>query len=183
MLGYDPSFQGYPFDLTQATRLIAKGGKASVRIDTVQEDKTLAEAVAGQLQKAGLKATVNVLETQAFTEGIEKGTSQAYVWSWGVSEGDADVLFASQFWSTTRKDTVYTGYRSAQVDKLIEQGRSSTDKAERAEIYHQAIETVMHDAPWAPLVTPQEIYGVSTKVKNWQPSPIGRFNVAQTSLS
>lgn len=183
MLGYDSGFQAYSFDQAQATRQLAEADNADVRIDTLEADKTLAEAVAGHLQKAGLNAKVNVLETGAFTESIEKGESQAYVSSWGVAEGDADVIFSTQFWSTTRKDTFYTGYRNAEVDKLIEQGRSSTDKAERTRIYNKAIAAVMKDAPWAPLVNPEEIYGVSAKVKNWQPSPIGRFNVVKTSLS
>ncbi len=40
----------------------------------------------------------------------------------------------------------------------------------------------MADAPWAPLLNPEEIYGVSTAVKDWQPSPIGRINVKTVSL-
>ncbi|MBX6723613.1 MAG: hypothetical protein IRY92_10320 [Dactylosporangium sp.] len=183
MLGYYEGFQGFEFDLDKAKQLLSAAGNASVRIDVEEKDKTLAEAVAGQLQKAGLNATVNVLETQAFTNSINSGASQAYLSSWGVAEGDADVIFAQHFWSPSRASAFYTGYRNQQLDKLVQDARATTDRSQREALYKQAIEIVMKDAPWAPLLNPQEIYGVSTQVQGWEPSPIGRFNIAKTSLS
>lgn len=182
MVGYDSAYQGYPFDLTAAKSVLSGAGQP-VKIDVEEKDKTLAEAVAGQLNAAGLKATVNVLETQAFDTSVQNGGSQAYLSSWGVAEGDADVILARHFWSPSRDGAFYTGYRNAQLDDLIAQGRSTTDNAVRVGVYRQAIEIVMRDAPWAPIVNPKEIYGVSTKVHDWTPSPIGRINVLHTSLS
>lgn len=183
MLGYDTTYQGYRYDQGKARQMLAAAKGTTVRIDAEEDDKTLAEAVAGQLSAAGIKASVNVLEAQAFTDATESGKSQAYLSSWGVAEGDADVIFARHFWSPSRKDAFYTGYRNAALDKLIAEARSTADHARRVSLYQQATEMVMHDAPWAPLLNPQEIYGVSAKLANWQPSPIGRFNVAKSSLS
>jgi peptide/nickel transport system substrate-binding protein len=182
MVGYDSSYQGYAYDQAKAKQVLS-GVSTPVRLDVDAKDKTLAEAVAGQLQAAGLKTTVNVLESEAFTKSIESGDSTAYLSSWGVSEGDADVIFARHFWSPSRDGAFYTGYRNAAVDKLIEQSRTTTDNALRTDIYKKAIEQVMSDAPWAPILNPQETYGVSTRVTNWSPSPIGRFNVVKTSVS
>lgn len=181
MVGYAEGYEGYAYD--KAAAQAALQGAGSVRIDVEEKDKTLAEAVAGQLQAVGLQASVNVLETQAFNESINAGNSAAYLSSWGVAEGDADVIFARHFWSPSREDAVFTGYENAELDTLIEQGRSTMDEAERKEIYAKATEIVMGDAPWAPIVNPQEIYGVSTSVQGWQPSPIGRINVASVTLS
>jgi peptide/nickel transport system substrate-binding protein len=44
------------------------------------------------------------------------------------------------------------------------------------------MQIVMDDAPWVPLLNPEEIYGVSAKVQGWKPSPIGRYNVAAVTL-
>lgn len=181
MVGYSESYQGYAYDKAAAEKVLK--GAAPVRIDVEEKDKTLAQAVAGQLQAAGLKASVNILETQAFNESIDAGNSTAYLSSWGVAEGDSDVIFARHFWSPSRKDAVYTGYSNPELDKLIEQGRSTTDVAQRKAIYAKATEIVMGDAPWAPIVNPKEIYGVSTKVQGWTPSPIGRINVAHVSVT
>ena len=181
MLGYDPDFEGYEFDKEAASQVLSKVG-SPLQIDVEEKDKTLAEAVAGQLNAAGVEAKVNVLETQAFLDTIGNGGSTAYLSSWGVAEGDADVIFARHFWSPAREDAFYTGYKNTELDALIEQGRSIADQAEREGIYAEATEIVMSDAPWAPILNPEEIYGVSATVQGWSPSPIGRINVADVSL-
>jgi peptide/nickel transport system substrate-binding protein len=182
VIGYHEDFEGYAFDLEQAGQTLA-GVAESVIIDVEEKDRILAEAVAGQLQAAGLDARINVLETQAFTESIESGASQAYLSSWGVAEGDADVIFARHFWSPSRESAFYTGYSNPALDEKIVEARSTVDPEIREEIYAEAVEMVMEDAPWAPLLNPQEIYGVSTRITGFEPSPIGRFNVADVAFA
>ena len=58
----------------------------------------------------------------------------------------------------------------------------AVDNDEREELYASATEIVVDEAPWAPLLNPEEIYGVSSQVSGWDPSPIGRFNIADVSL-
>jgi peptide/nickel transport system substrate-binding protein len=182
VIGYHEDFEGYAFDLEQASQTLA-GVAEPVIIDVEEKDRILAEAVAGQLQAAGLDARINVLETQAFTESVESGASQAYLSSWGVAEGDADVIFARHFWSPSRESAFYTGYSNPALDEKIVEARSTVDPEIREEIYAEAVEMVMEDAPWAPLLNPQEIYGVSTRITGFEPSPIGRFNVADVAFA
>src|SRR5690606_38927436 len=137
----------------------------TIEIDVEEKDKILAEAVAGQLQAAGLDARVRVLEGQAFLDAINGGSSLAYLSSWGVAEGDADVIFARHFWSPSRAESVFTGYENAELDVLIERGRSTADGDERERIYAEAIKIVQADEACAPLLNPAEIGGVPTAVK------------------
>ncbi|HLS01031.1 MAG TPA: ABC transporter substrate-binding protein [Beutenbergiaceae bacterium] len=182
MVGYTDAVTGYDFD-EDAAKSIFESLDASVEIDVIEADRTLAEAVAGQLEAAGLEASVNVLEDQAFHDSIESGDSDAYLSSWGVAEGDADVIFARHFWSPVRDEAVYTGYTNDELDELIVDARSTVDNDEREDLYASAMEIVMDDAPWVPLLNPEEIYGVSTQVEGWEPSPIGRFNVTDVKLN
>lgn len=181
MVGYSEDLTGYEFDEATAAQVL-EGVQGQVEIDTTEADRTLAEAVAGQLQTAGLDATVTVLEDQAFQDRITSGASTAYLSSWGVAEGDADVIMARHFWSPSREDAVYTGYTNAALDELIVEARSTLDEDTRVSAYHEAMQIVMDDAPWVPLLNPEEIYGVSSQVQGWEPSPIGRFNVAKVTL-
>ncbi|SCK31243.1 ABC transporter substrate-binding protein [Streptomyces sp. WMMB 322] len=183
MKGYDEDFKGVGHDAAAAKKELADASGTPVRIDAVEADKTLAQAVAGQLEKAGLKASVRVLEEQAFAKRIESGASQAHLSSWGVAEGDADVIFARHFWSPAREDAVYTAYEDKELDGLIKQAREEADQEKREQIYADATKIVMRDAPWAPLLNPQEIYGVSERVQGFTPSSIGRFEVAKTTLA
>lgn len=182
MVGYTDGIEGHSFDLDAASGVLEGVGE-TVQIDTNESTRTLAEAVAGQLQNAGLAAEVNVLEEQAFLDAIESGSSAAYVSSWGVAEGDADVILARHFWSPSREGAFYTGYTNAELDRLIEEGRGTLDEATREEVYAEAMQIVVDDAPWVPLLNAEEIYGVASSVQGWEPSPIGRFNVAQVTLA
>ncbi|QDO89505.1 hypothetical protein FNH13_15155 [Ornithinimicrobium ciconiae] len=181
MIGYSDDVQGIDFDAEAAAQVLGSTTE-TVQIDSTEATRTLAEAVAGQLQAAGLNAEVNVLEDQAFTDQVESGASTAYLSSWGVAEGDADVIMARHFWSPSREDAFYTGYTNDELDVLISDARSTVDQAEREDLYAQAMQIVMDDVPWVPLLNPEEIYGVSTQVQGWEPSPIGRFNVADVTL-
>ena len=181
MLGYHDSFQGPSFDLAKAKQLLSAADGAAVRIDVEEKDKTLAEAVAGQLQQAGLKATVNVLETQAFTNSIGSGASQAYLSSWGVAEGDADVISRStsgrrraQARSTPATATIRsTSSWRTRAPPPTRPSASAVPAGDRDGHARRAV---------GPLLNPHEIYGVSTRVLDWEPSPIGRYNVVKTSL-
>src|SRR5699024_4916565 len=66
MVGYTESVTGYEFDQAAASAVL-EDVDASIEIDVTEADRTLAEAVAGQLQAAGLDAEVSVQEDQAFT--------------------------------------------------------------------------------------------------------------------
>ena len=68
-------------------------------------------------------------------------------------------------------------------DKLCDEGRSTTDPAKREEIYSKALALLVDDAPWAPLVNPSEIYGVSTAVTGWAPSPTGMYRINEAAVS
>ena len=69
------------------------------------------------------------------------------------------------------------GYANAEVDELLEAGETEADPAKRADLYKKAQQIVNADAPWVFLWLPQDIYGVSTRVSNWQPSPDSRINL------
>lgn len=181
MVGYSDDVEGYEFD-QEAASAVLEGVDTAIEIDVIEPDRTLAEAVAGQLQAAGLNVSVSVLEDQAFQDAIESGSSMAYLSSWGVAEGDADVIMARHFWSPSREGAFYTGYTNDELDTLIRDARSTVDNDEREELYAAATEIVVDEAPWAPLLNPEEIYGVSSQVSGWDPSPIGRFNIADVSL-
>src|SRR5690606_8193078 len=70
MVGYAEDLRGYDFDPAAASAVL-QAVPEPVQIDSIEATRTLAEAVAGQLQAAGLKAEVTVFEEQAFLDRIE----------------------------------------------------------------------------------------------------------------
>ncbi len=176
--GFSDAVAGYQYDATKAKALLRDAGYADgfeATLDVAPVLKEMAEAVAGQLQPLGVRIKVNVLETAALYAKYEPGNSQMYLSSWGISELDADVVFATQLLSTRK--TKYTNYANPELDPFIQRGASTADPAARKAAYKSAIEIVVRDAPWIFLYSPTESYGVRGSVQGWKPRPDGRLNL------
>ncbi len=89
-----------------------------------------------------------------------------YYAGWSSSTGEADwglrPLLATEAWPPKLNNTAY--YSNAEFDALLAKALVSTNDAERAELYAKAQEIVMKDAPWAPLVTEQNLYATSARL-------------------
>lgn len=156
---------------------------APVSIDTTVANKFLAEVVAGQLQKGGLNVSVNAMEDGAFLSKVNAGKSELYLYGWGAGRGTCDEIWRTHFHSSTRSTQVFTGYSSPETDQLLDTAASYVpDMAKANEFYHPLINQLMEDSPWVPIVTPDQIYGISTSVKGFTPSPIGRYDVKNVEI-
>ena len=63
------------------------------------------------------------------------------------------------------------------VDGLLSAASTETNPAKRADLFSKAQRQVNADAPWIFLWVPEDIYGVSKRLKGWQPSADSRVNL------
>jgi peptide/nickel transport system substrate-binding protein len=73
-------------------------------------------------------------------------------------------------------------YKNEEVDKLVDEARTETDVAKREEMYHKAIQITYDEAPVAPLVNLEDIYGLSERLQ-WEPRLDGKMLVYEMSLA
>lgn len=182
MFGYQPDAQGFTYDPEGATAVLS-GVETPVMLDVRQNDLALAQAMQGFLSAAGLDAEVNLIEDAAFGVKIEAGQSQSYVASWGVAEGDLDAILGRHFWGGRDDTSQYTNYANPRLDDLIVAGRSTTDPDTRNGYYAEAMDILIADAPWAPIVNPAELYGASSALSGWTPSPTGLYDLTAATVS
>jgi glutathione transport system substrate-binding protein len=101
-----------------------------------------------------------------------------YYAGWSSSTGEADwglrPLLATEAWPPKLNNTAY--YSNAEFDGLLSKALVSTDDAERAALYAKAQEIVMKDAPWAPLVTEQNLYATSARLSGVYAMPDGNID-------
>src|SRR5690606_20758986 len=179
---YNPDVQGYEYDPDAAADVLSS--RPAVTLDAIESEKHVAEAIAGQLRQAGLQVNVNSMEDGAYTARINAGESELYLASWGAGRGTCDEIWRQHFHTSTRESQVFTGYSSPEVDELIDTAFSHLPDMEAAnEYYEPLMEKLMDDSPWVPLVNPDQIYGVSTSVKGFVPSPIGQYNVTDVEIT
>jgi len=183
-LGYSPDISGYEFDLDKAKALLAQAGYSDgVDIDfmviTGGQDKELAEAIGGQLSKAGIKTNINIVEGAVLLSGWQKHDfGDMILATWTSNTFDADGTLYPLF----RSGTVWANYNNPTMDQLLDQARSSLDQPTRNARYKQALQLLHDDEPGIPLWEQVATYGLSKRLQ-WQPRPDQELFLVEASLS
>jgi peptide/nickel transport system substrate-binding protein len=171
MFGYDASVRGYAYDPAKARRLIAEAGYpdgVEVTLDApagrYQGDKEIAEAIAGQWQKAGIKPKVQLAEWGAyFKRYLGKQFPDAYLLGLGGPMQDGDELYNLV---SSKGRGLY--YKNERIDELFDLGRSTMDASKRRRVYSDLAKAMIEDATWVFLMQQVDIYATRDRLA-WTP--------------
>ena len=152
--GYDPGLRGLPYDLAAAQTVIRGTrlpGRPLVILATSNADTVVvAQAIAGQLRKAGLSVEVAPREKATFKALLRDGDFDMVYYSWVADYADGENFLMPLFGtSKDRSGGNYTAYSSAEVDGLLAAAAASGDDGKRSQLYRKAAEIVVEDAPRA----------------------------------
>ena len=153
---YDPDVPRFPYDPQKALELLAEcgwkdsdgdgildkdGQPFKFTIITNQGNAYRVNSgviIQHRLAKIGIKVKLRVIEWAAFLkEFINPGRFEACILAWTIPP-DPDL---TDVWhsSAARKGGLnFTGYKNPELDKLLEEGRRTFDRAKRKAIYDQA---------------------------------------------
>ncbi|WP_027345574.1 peptide ABC transporter substrate-binding protein [Hamadaea tsunoensis] len=84
---------------------------------------------------------------------------------------------------TTNGSSNYYGYSNADFDKLVQQGREAKTSDDAIKIWQQAEDLLAKDMPVLPLRFGQNVYGISTKVKNVDIDLFNRVNLEKIEFN
>jgi peptide/nickel transport system substrate-binding protein len=190
------SLSPYPYDTDMALSLLADAGWTdsdgdgtldkdgqpfSFTIDTVEQWRPLAEAVADQYRAIGIDASVRFWEYSVVKPLLQAGERQAYLDDWGDSAFDPVGHFEAKWHGYVEGETYgrgnFSGYNNERVNELIKQGEITADTAERQAIYDEAQQIVYDEAPAAFLILPEEAEGARADIQNWTPASDSRINL------
>ena len=158
--GYNPDLVGLGFDPELARRLLQESKYAdpesrpriilTVPSTTGQVGPSLEVVVEMWRQTLGVEVEIQGMEWAAYLIDLDAGKFDAYAGlGWQADYPDPqdflDVLFHSD------SSLNHTNYHSPEVDSLVEAARTEPDTARRVELYHEAEQIIVRDAPWAPL--------------------------------
>jgi peptide/nickel transport system substrate-binding protein len=106
-----------------------------------------AEMLKEQLQQIGIDVTPNPQEWGTYIDTvITKKDFDAAIIGW-IGAIDPDDWLYARFHTGEQWNT--TGYSNPEVDKLLEEGRATTDQARRKELYDRAQQLIVTEAPFA----------------------------------
>ena len=185
--GFDPNLPEYAYDPAQAKSMLAASGvpNLAVTIDTDGSGKEISEAIASMFSRAGINAKVQVWDTGVIVpiwrNAQQRKDHDLFFTSWGNASLDPSDIMMPAVHSGGRGNSA--GYSNPQVDKLLDAAETETDRAKRAALYVQAQQIIHNDAPWVFLWLPQDIYGVSRRLKGFTPSPSGMIDLSRATIS
>lgn len=164
----------YEFDPEKAKKLLKEAGYGdgfSVVIDTTDEQKEVAEAIASELRSIDIDAKTRVWDIGVLKDLLLKGERQMYVMNWGNSTLDPYDLLNPKLKTDDRGN--YSLYSNKEVDRLLEEGEAELDEGKREEIYKTAQQIIYDDAPWVFGYSLEEIDAGASNLENWEPYPDG----------
>jgi len=196
------SLQPYEYSVDKALALLAEAGYTdsngdglldkdgrtfSFTLDSLEEHRALAEAVAGQFRAIGIDASVRFWEYSVVRPQLLAGERIAYLDDWGDSAFDPVGHFEAK-WHGYVEGAAYgrgnfSGYSNERVNELIVQGETTADPAERQLLYDEAQQLIYDEAPAVFLILPEEAEAASTRVQNWGPAADSRVNLHDVCLA
>jgi peptide/nickel transport system substrate-binding protein len=170
--GYDPSLKPVKQDLVKAKKLLADAGFPNgleITLNGPQgryvRDKEVAEAVAGQLSKAGIKTTLRTFEFVNYLNNLVYVHKAGPVWliGWGQGMMDAEGIYVPLF----RSGSLLANYYNADMDGMIDQAQTMMDERQRQAQYFRINKLWIEDQAAVPLYQQIDLYGANKRL-NWK---------------
>ena len=158
---YNEQLQPYPHDIEKAKQLIKEAGAEGAEVtfyvteggSGMLDPIPMGAAIQADLSKIGLTVKIETYEWNTFlgkvNPGLEGKADMAEM-AWMTNDPDTLPYLALRTDAWPEKGGFNSGYYSnPEVDRLLEEARTSTDQDERAKLYREMQEIVYDDAPWA----------------------------------
>ncbi|MFI9028398.1 ABC transporter substrate-binding protein [Streptomyces sp. NPDC053560] len=133
-----------PRDLPRAKRLLKKAGvklpvPLELKVSTSPEDSRLGQVIQAMAREAGFDVRLRPVEYATLLEETDAGNFEAYVSGWsGRLDPDGNI---ASFVGTAGAMNTY-GISDPALDRLIAEGRTTQDTADRARIYGQLTDRI-----------------------------------------
>jgi len=188
---YNGNVRAYNYDPQKARELLAAAGwqeKNSEGI-LVKDGKTFefelvtnqgnetrqkcAEIIQRQLADIGIKVKIRILEWAAFiNDFINKRRFEALIMGWTIPlDPDAyDVWHSSK---TAPEELNFVSYKNAEVDEMLEKGRSTFSQQERKKYYDRFQEILAEEQPYTFLYVPDDLLIINNRFRGVELTPLG----------
>ncbi len=152
---YNNNLKADLFDMATAKKTIKKtlsDSKTSINFYTYYDYINYADSLVDNLKQLGLNVNLNFIS-------YEKPASFDMLLAFWQVPLDVDQYF---FWHSTQQQGNISNYKNVKVDKLLEDGRNSTNPAEQKKVFYDFQKAILDDPPAAFLFYPY-VYTVKRK--------------------
>src|SRR5256886_3944015 len=170
--GYDPSLRPIKQDVERAKKLLADAGFAAGVEITLHgprgryvRDVEVAEAVTGQLTKAGIQNTRRTYDFVTYLNNMVYVPKAGPVWliGWGTGTMDAETIYVPLF----KSPGIFVNWLNEDFNRMVDEAQTIMDDKKRLEQYHRINRLWVEEMPAGPLYQEIGLYGVGQAL-NWK---------------
>jgi peptide/nickel transport system substrate-binding protein len=171
-------------DVAAARRLLQQAGVATpVRVELMVPNNNVGLQVGQIIQamtaEAGFEVSILAQEFASALAAQTRGEFQAFQVGWsGRIDPDGNIHV---FWHSkgSQNDSKFA---NAEVDRLVDAARVTSDRAERIRLYNEANRIYQREGSIIYLWHPNNVFAMSTRVTGFQPNPDGLIRLQGVRL-
>ncbi|KAF0221185.1 MAG: peptide/nickel transport system substrate-binding [Geobacteraceae bacterium] len=188
---YNSHIRDFDYNPALAQRLLAEAGWKETNSDGIlvkdgkpfqftiitnqgndQRLKT-AQIIQRRLKNVGIDVKIRVIEwASLLAHFIDKGNFEALIMGWTIGQ-DPDIFDVWHSGKTGPKELNFIGFKNIEVDRLLEEGRSTFDMEKRKRCYYRIQDILAEEQPYTFLYVPDALPVVSARFRGIEPAPAG----------
>ena len=187
---YTDDLQTYDYNPERAKELLAEAGypegfTCSFWVPEsgsgMQRPVPMGTAIQADLKAVGVDCEIQTFEWGSYLDKVivppEEAEYDMFEMSWIGDNGDPDnhlyILLSGAQFPPNGYNMGF--YNNPEVDAILQEARTTLDRAERTELYQQAQKLIAADPPWIMIDHETQIVVMDQKVKNFKLHPTGPF--------
>jgi peptide/nickel transport system substrate-binding protein len=187
---YTDDIQRYDYNPEKAKELLAEAGypdgfSCSFWVPEsgsgMQQPVAMGTAIQADLKAVGIDCQIQTFEWGTYLDKVivppDKAEFDLFEMSWIGDNGDPDnhlyILLSGDQWPPAGYNMGF--YKNDQVDAILQEARTTLDRAKRTELYQQAQKLIAEDPPWIIIDHETQIVVMDQKIKNFKLHPTGPF--------
>ena len=187
-----PSFdsslvKGYHYDPAKSKQLLAMAGYPdgknlpTIKLYTISNYAEMGNFIAKQLEETGIPVQVEVVQKSLLLDMTSNSRASFFRGSWIADYPDAE-NYLSVFYSGNPAPPNYTRYNNPAFDALLEKALTEVRDSLRYQLYRQADQLMINDAPVVPLWYDKVVHLVQTNVKGFTANALNLLELRRATL-
>ena len=187
---YNTSLKPYDYDPEKARRLLAEAGwlpgkdgvlekdglrfEFTILVNQGNNERIKVAVILQQMFRAvGVKVSIRTVEWAAFLkEFVDTRKFDALILAWNILD-DPDIFDVWHSSAAAGNGLNFVGFCNEEVDRLLERGRASADRAERKRLYDRFQQILHEEQPYLFLYVPYSLPMVQSRFRGIEPAPAG----------
>ncbi len=190
MPGYPQRPEPYPFDPPRALKLLQAAGlgggfRATLWLRNDETAIRVAQSLQQDWERVGVRVRLKPVAWGPFLDAVRHNPNiDMFLLGWEADFPDPSNFLEVLFHSRQIGANNHTYYSNPVVDALLEQAASTTEPAQRTELYLLAEQRILDDAPWVLLYHPRTMLLSSDRLRGlrlhaWRPPRLAQLWFAE----